>query len=326
MTLQLDDRWLWDFWFAQDGAQTHIFYLQADRSLKDETRRHWNVSIGHAVSEDLTTWQVLPDALRPSEHSGDWDDFTTWTGSIILHDGLWYMFYTGSSHADNGLLQRIGLATSDDLITWTKHPNNPVIEADSRWYELLDLDAWHDQAWRDPYVFRHPDTGQFHALITARSKDGPADARGVIGHAWSEDLLHWEVLPPLTEPGEFGHMEVPQLVTIQGRWYLIFSCPHQQYALARRDRIGDNLQSGTHYMIADQPLGPYRYLTDEYLVGDRTSTLYSGKLIQDRDGQWQFIAFKNYRPDGSFVGELSNAYPLQMMSDGRLKVQLNHTL
>ena len=48
------------------------------------------------------------------------------------------MFYTGTSSAEGGLVQRIGLATSSDLITWTKHPDNPVMVADSRWYEGLD--------------------------------------------------------------------------------------------------------------------------------------------------------------------------------------------
>ncbi len=46
------------------------------------------------------------------------------------------MLYTGINRGERGLIQRIGLATSDDLIHWTKHPANPVLEADERWYEL----------------------------------------------------------------------------------------------------------------------------------------------------------------------------------------------
>jgi len=66
MTLHLPEDWVWDFWFAQDGADYHIFYLQAPRSLGDPELRHWNVRIGHAVSQDIIDWQILPDALHPA--------------------------------------------------------------------------------------------------------------------------------------------------------------------------------------------------------------------------------------------------------------------
>ncbi len=51
--LSLPDKWIWDFWFAQDGDKYHIFYLQAPKSLKLEQRRHHNATIGHAVSNNL---------------------------------------------------------------------------------------------------------------------------------------------------------------------------------------------------------------------------------------------------------------------------------
>jgi beta-fructofuranosidase len=213
MALRLPGKWLWDFWLAQDGPDYHVFYLQAPRSLGKQELRHWNVSIGHAVSYDLRKWQVLPDALCPGL-AGAWDDYTTWTGSVIQHDGLWYLFYTGGCWPEQGLIQRIGLATSTDLIRWHKHPATPLISADPRWYELLDLNLWHDQAWRDPWVFRHPERDDFHTFITARVNHGPADGRGVIAHARSRNLVNWEVLPPVTEPGDFGHLEVPQLTAL----------------------------------------------------------------------------------------------------------------
>lgn len=323
MTLHIVDKWVWDFWFAQDGPDYHLFFLQADRALQEESLRHWHVSVGHAVSQDLRRWDILPDALAPSGSPKPgapeaWDSLTTWTGSVIKHAGRWYMFYTGSRESEQGLIQRIGLATSPDLIHWEKHPGGPLIEADPRWYELLDRSVWHDQAWRDPYVFQHPETGDFHAFITARAKDGPPDGRGVIGHARSRDLLHWDVLPPVTDPGEFGHMEVPQVVRIDGRWYLIFSCPAKHHSQARLARPGAVPQEGTHYFVSDDPLGPYRLLTDAFFAGDAVGTQYSGKLIQGPDGAWQFMAFSNYTAAGDFVGILRDPQPVRVAADGRL--------
>lgn len=324
MALQLTDKWVWDFWFAHTADEIHVFYLQASNQLEHETLRHWNVSIGHAKSKDLINWEVLPDALRPTSPQADrpvWDDKTTWTGSIIQHEGLWHLFYTGSSEGEKGLVQRIGLATSHDLIHWEKYGDQPLIEVDPRWYELLDLSAWHDQAWRDPYVFRHPHTGRWHCFITARAKDGAPDGRGVIGHAVSDDLLHWEVLPPITQSGEFGDMEVPQWLAINGRYYVLFSTPESHHSQARLARAGVMPQGGTHYLVSDSPTEGFHYLTDAFLVGDEYARLYSGKLIQVLDHQWYYMAFNNLDENGNFVGTLSDPFPVEIESDGRLTVK-----
>lgn len=319
MALRLSDKWLWDFWLAKDGPDYHIFYLQAPRSLGQQKLRHWHVSIGHAISSDLRCWRVLPDALRPSPRPA-WDDKSTWTGSLIKHAGLWTMFYTGTSQADEGLVQRIGLATSPDLMRWEKHPQNPILETDPRWYEVLDLKVWQDQAWRDPFVFQHPDSGDFHLFITGRVNTGPADARGVIAQARSIDLVHWEVLPPVTEPGDFGQMEVPQWVAIKGRYYLLFCTSVDMTAAQHIQRTGLAAVTGTHYLMADNPLGPFRYTTHQFLVGDALGSLYAGKLVQELDGNWSFLAFRNIASNGEFIGELSDPYPVTVDENGNLVI------
>lgn len=63
MALRLGDHWVWDSWVADDGENYHLFFLRAARSLRDPARRHYRASIGHAVSPNLRTWRVLPDAL-----------------------------------------------------------------------------------------------------------------------------------------------------------------------------------------------------------------------------------------------------------------------
>jgi beta-fructofuranosidase len=325
MTLRLADKWIWDFWLAQDGLDYHVFYLQAPRSLGDPDLRHWNVSIGHAVSRDLRDWRVLPDALRPSPDSSDaFDNYTTWTGSVIRHQDVWYLFYTGGKRSEEGLVQRIGLATSTDLIRWEKHPDNPLIVADRRWYELLDLDMWHDQAWRDPWVFRHPERGDFHALITARANHGPPDGRGVIGHAQSEDLIDWEVLPPVSEPSDFGHMEVPQLVGVEGRYCLLFSVQGSVHSFRWRRRTRQKPLTGVRYLMTDNPLGPFHSIGDEPLVGDEIGSLYAGKLVQRPEREWVMLITRMHAPDGTFVGELSDPMPV-VVGEGSLSVTRRST-
>ena len=109
------------------------------------------------------------------------------------------MFYTGVSHAENGQVQRIGSARSDDLTTWHRVANHPL-EADSRWYEKRGSHSEAYEAWRDPWVFPDTEGNGWHMLITARSSANDAHDRGVIGHAISPDLRRWTVRPPLSRP------------------------------------------------------------------------------------------------------------------------------
>ena len=316
MTLRLNEKWVWDFWFARDGSDYHIFYLQAPKSLGNPDLRHTHASIGHAVSKDLQNWDVLPDALTPSNRTDAWDNYATWTGSILRHNGCWFMFYTGINRAEKGLIQRIGLATSYDLIKWERYLEDPIIKIDPHWYEVLDLEIWHEQAWRDPWVFEYD--GSFHALITARANYGHKNSRGVIGYASSPDLLNWKVQAPLTKSGEFGDLEVPQLVEMGNRWYLFFSVEHEKYSKSRLERPGMQRQTGTHYFVSDHPFGPYTFLTDDFLFGDEIGSIYSGKVILNPRGEWSFIACNQFTPGKHFVGEISDPVPIAFLPDGRI--------
>jgi beta-fructofuranosidase len=318
MTLYIEDKWVWDFWFAKQGADIHIFYLQAPKAIGNPDLRHWHSTIGHAVSMDLSNWEILPDALHPSDDETAWDSFTTWTGCTLKHEGTYYMFYTGTSRKDKGLIQRIGLATSKDLVHWEKYGRNPLIKFDPERYESLDRTIWYEQAWRDPWVFEYD--GKFHAFITARSRQGKPKERGVIGYAHSHDLSHWQVEDPMTPPGEFAYLEVPQLVHIDQRWFLIFCVEGDRYSDARFARKGGKGNTGTHYMLADSPFGPFEVPKNDLLFGDRAGSYYSGKLIQDKQGRWMFLTAIQKDSSSRYSGIISNPMPVFVDENGELRV------
>jgi len=296
-----------------------MFYLQAPRGLGDPARRHHNATIGHAVSPDHRHWTVLADAVHPGP-DGSWDDLATWTGSTIGHEGGWFMLYTGVNRAEQGLVQRIGLAVSEDLVHWDKHRGNPVLEADPRWYELLDQGRWRDQSWRDPWLFRHGDDEMFHALITARSRSGPPDGAGVLAHARSTNFTEWEVLPPLTDSGEFAQVEVPQLVQLDGRNVILFSCLAEDHSGMRLKRLGVPGRTGTFTFSARHFSGPYAPGDAPVTTHDgRLGTLYAGKLIEGQAGGYRFMAFRG-DGDRHFLGELTDPLPARQGADGHIVV------
>ncbi|WP_051733071.1 glycoside hydrolase family 68 protein [Kitasatospora phosalacinea] len=308
----LPDSWVWDFWFADDGEQYHLFFLYASRALHDPEARHYRASIGHAVSTDLTHWTRVQDALVRADAPA-FDDLATWTGSVVRHpDGTWFLFYTGSTRAPGGKnIQRIGYATSHDLMTWHKS-DTPPLGADPRWYETLQQQQWHDEAFRDPWVFADPAGDGWHMLITARAPHGPAFERGVVGHAVSADLRHWEVRPPLSAPVArgFGQLEVTQTEIVDGRPVLLFSCLAEHASDSRR---ATGTRGGIWAAPAQSLLGPFDIDAAEQVTDDR---FYSGKLIRRRsDDRWILMAFHHTGPDDGFVGSISD--PMPVAWDGR---------
>jgi hypothetical protein len=314
MTFQLKDSWVWDFWFADDGERYHLFFLYASKALHDPDDRHYRASVGHAVSSDLSSWTRIEDALVRG-HAGDFDDLATWTGSVVRdRDGLWHMFYTGSRLAPDGKnVQRVGRAASRDLITWHKSDGNPVLEADARWYEKLDDHEWHDEAFRDPWVFEDPDGDGWHMLVTARARSGDPFARGVVGHAHSADLAEWELRPPLTEPTEagFGQLEVLQVEVVDGRPVLIFSCLADHASAARRATVAGG--GGIWAAAADSVLGPFD-IEHAYQLTDARH--YVGRLLRDREsGAWYLFAFHHDGEDGEFVGGITEPMGIAWRGD-----------
>jgi beta-fructofuranosidase len=312
MTIRLADSWIWDSWYTFDGNQHHAFYLKASRALQDPERRHRHPVVGHSVSDDLINWQTLPDAIIVSDEPDAFDSYTTWTGSVVRDEsGLWWMFYTGTNRADGGDIQRIGAATSPDLLTWTKVSKTALVQADPTWYELLDKSVWHDQAFRDPWVFKNEsDPSLWHMLVTARANEGDPRTRGVIGHATSRDLINWQVEPPLSKPGQgFGQQEVFQYEVVDGVPILLFCCGWRELSAERQAALG---QISTTYSLVVSP-----NLTDAANNGVDFNNakpfdgpqVYAGRLVQGKDGKWNLLGFID-QVDGKFVGEICDPIPV----------------
>lgn len=306
----LQDSWVWDFWTARDGDTFHLFFLYASKALHDPERRHYRASIGHAISTDLVNWTRIEDALV-REDAPAFDDLATWTGSVVQgEDGRWNLFYTGTTLGPEGKnVQRIGRAVSNDLVTFTRVANNPLLEADPDRHETVAAGLWHDEACRDPWVYRDPEGQGWHMLVTVRATEGEPFRRAVVGHAWSPDLETWEWRDSLSQPiSDFGQLEVIQVVEIEGRPVAVFCCMAGEMAPERRGQT----TGGVWAMPADSLVGPF-HPEDAYLLTDRR--YYAGKLVKDARGQWNLMAFLHDGPDGQFIGAISDPMPVAWVGE-----------
>jgi beta-fructofuranosidase len=320
--LRLDDLWVWDSWIADDGDRYHLYFLQAPRSLGDPGARHTHATVGHAVSADLVTWDYLGQCLGPAEAGrGRFDDLAIWTGSVVADSDRWRMFYTAISTAGHHIYdQRIGSATSADLHHWERDEDAALV-ADRRWYKTLAAfpspttgpDLEHSsETWRDPFVIADPDGDGWHMLFTARSVVAGTNDDGVIGHARSRDLRTWTLEPPLTAPHTgFGQLEVLQSRQVDGRWVLVFTCHPQEMTQERRARTGDYC---TWSVPGEGPLGPWDIDRARPFTAEKD--LFAAPLVQQRDGTWAFVGFRNLEPYGQDGFEIIDPIAVRLDADG----------
>jgi beta-fructofuranosidase len=323
MVLALRDKWIWDSWYAHDGEKWHAYFLQADKAIGEPELRHWNVSQGHAVSKDLVSWRHLGTCFAPAAGPA-WDDYTSWTGSVVRDDrGLWHLFYTGSCHAEDGLIQRIGHATSSDMHNWERFGDGLCLDLAGPVAEFYEADhavgVWHDRAMRDPWVMRDPEGDGWLMFFTARVPDvaEPNDG-GAIGLATSPDLRSWTLQAPV-HTGGYGQLEVPQVFQVSGTWYCLFCTSADHFSKKQAEAIPGGPVTGTHYLMAARPRGPWRLAPGPFLDGARPCRRYAGRIL--RMGKTMVImGFADRPTGGSFVGEIMDPEPVSVKDDGLLQV------
>lgn len=323
MAIKLENDWIWDSWYVQDGDTWHGYFLKAPKSLINPDLRHFNVTQGHAVSKDLVDWDHLGTDFAPAPGPA-WDDYTTWTGSVIRgDDGLWHFFYTGTNRAEDGLYQRIGHATSTDLHNWERVGSGLCLDlegpaADA--YEVQHaLGFWHDRAARDPWVMRDPDGQGWLMFFTARAAGvEEANAGGAIGFATSPDLHDWTLQPPVFV-GDYGQLEVPQVFEADGRWYCLFCTAAEHFSESRAAATPGGPVTGSHYLIGESPRGPWR-VAPGFLDGALPCRRYASRIVDTGDGL-VILGFAD-RPDGGdFAGYVMDPEPVLIDADGLLSVQ-----
>lgn len=326
MVISLDGQWIWDSWYAHDGARWHAYFLKADKALGDSDLRHFNVSQGHAVSTDLVNWDYLGTCLAPTTGSGHFDDMTTWTGSVVQGpDGLWHLFYTGASSAEDGLYQRVGHATSSDMHSWRRVetvPGDPGLCLDltgpnAEYYETEHMVGhWHDRAMRDPWVMKDPSGPGWLMYFTARARGiAEANAAGAIGFATSDDLYHWTLQPPAFVGG-YGQLEVPEVFEVAGRWYCLFCTAAEHWSQAQI-ATGIPPVTGTHYLMGDSPRGPW-HVAPGFLDGDMPCRRYAARMLNTPQG-WVIMGFAD-SGRATFKGYVMDPEPVVFGTDGLMQV------
>lgn len=267
--------------------------------------------IAHAVSTNGMNWRRVNNAIFIGD-PGSWDDLMLWTMHVTpdpWRPGCWRMFYTGLSRRDQGRVQRLGLAVSDDLYLWTKSPVNwhdlrghddPELVRQARQqnahHQATRLHAMFDAAshfplepnpehyeastnvgrhwvsFRDPFYYR--DNGSGWLLAAGRIKTGPVVRRGCVSVMEETAENVFESRPALHHPGLYDDIEVPNVIRIDGEYYLIGSI--------RED-------AKIRYWHSHEIGRPWRSFHDNVLMATGN---YAGRVCYDDQGWliWNFFS------------------------------------
>lgn len=322
MAISIKNKWIWDSWYARDADTWHAYFLQADKSLGDPELRHWNVTQGHATSTDLINWDHLGTTFSPSEESA-WDDYTTWTGCVVKgDDDIWHLFYTGTTRAENGMYQRIGHATSTDMHNWTRVGDGLCLDLagpHSNAYEATHVkNHWHDRAMRDPWVMRDPDGDGWLMYFTARAPDiAEPNAGGAIGFATSSDLNNWELQQPVFVGG-YGQLEVPQVFKFEDTWYCLFCTAAEHWSQETIDSAKEAPVTGNHYLISDDPRGPWHLPDGPFLDGALPCFRYAARIVENQS-KLQLLGFLDTGKD-TFKGIVADPVDVDRLANGLLHI------
>lgn len=201
---------------------------------------------------ELVRWRPIPGdpVLFAGAGPEAWDRRIRERGYILAGDGEFRMWYTGYND-DLSPLRRLGLATSPDGLTWTRHPDNPLVP--DAWIEdvhvvpheggyLMVAEGEHDLArqWSSPDGIRWTDEGRLDVRL--------ADGRPI-------------------PPGPYG---TPTLVRWNDRWRLLYE---------RGDRgvwLAESTDRKVWTNLSDEPvlrLGPDPY--------DREAVALNQVLLRD---------------------------------------------
>ncbi|HEX2947999.1 MAG TPA: hypothetical protein VHV83_00255 [Armatimonadota bacterium] len=180
------------------GAYLYTSYdIKAPRVLKSYQGCYWSLYgcyplqggyelrpgyEGVACSHDGLTWQRAQDTYILSVFDTccrEWEQDCIYQPWLVEHEGKFYNFY----NAANGRVEQTGMATSSDLLHWSRSCKNPVIRNHPGGYDELFCS--------DAKVFRDGD--HWVMFYFGVGKDARKGAHIMI--AFSRDLFHWTTHP-----------------------------------------------------------------------------------------------------------------------------------
>jgi len=183
------------------------------------------LSVIDKIAPFRTPYKYPQLILAPTGGKGDFDERSV-DDPIVFHaNGVFQMLYIGW----DGIGYQTGLATSHDLIHWTRAGLVGPRDPSSR-YTRYNLAL--SSILRDKDLRSHGEAikvnGKYLGAWNAYPSAGYEEGAAVIGLATSNDLFHWQLTDPILFPQdgaawERGGLYRPDLMLDRGTYYLYYN-------------------------------------------------------------------------------------------------------
>lgn len=172
------------------GLLFDSYDVRAPRTLKKWQDKYWGLyscypkqggyeirpgAEGAVWSTDGLVWQRASDStpILSVDGAADWEKDCIYAPWLMEHDGKFWNFY----NAAKGNMEQMGIVTSNDMLHWTRYPENPILRNGGP-------GSYDEKFCSDGKVFRDGD--HWVMFYFGVGRDGAH-----IMAAFSRDLYHW---------------------------------------------------------------------------------------------------------------------------------------
>lgn len=286
-----------DSWYCKDGDTYHAFFLTYP--VDGDPAGMWSSqSCGHMSSKDLKNWEYHGTVLAPD--NSIWNDKGIATGSVVKHDGVWYMLYTGIAFMGNGGL---AVAKSNDLMTWERVGDGPQIPTCQSYPVEYNGGTARCIPLADPYIYPEAVDGRYYIFVNSHFEGRGENEHGMTGVFTTEDFVTFKP-HKVAVLDNCERMETVCVWKHGDKFYMYAGIV--QYLF---DENGNRTQRNTnHVYTSDNIDGPYvhraelTFPREDAVDGKRP---YIAKVITAPDGKEVMLA--NVIPQGA-VGPYGISY------------------
>jgi beta-fructofuranosidase len=164
-----------------------------------------------------------------------------------------------------------------------------------------------DWIW-DSWIADDGDRYHRHMLITARVKGTDRNDDGVLAHARSTNLRTWELGLPTSEPAGLARSKC--------RWFASATAPRcwctchpEGQTDERKRRYG---LFSTWSVIGESVTSPWDI--SRAVPFSAEPALFAAPLVQQRDGTWAFVGFRNLEREGHHDFEILDPIPIALVA------------
>ncbi|MHB1150943.1 MAG: glycoside hydrolase family protein [Eubacteriales bacterium] len=213
-----------------DGKYWMFYHSYPDSGYESGPAK---IGLAYTEDESLMKWEFAGEPVYTYGGPGEWDGGGLYKCCVILHEDLYYMYYNAKNLIDGMWKEQTGLATSCDMIHWTRHPENPLVR--------VTPGAWDSVFASDPHM--EYDSRRHKWIMFYYGYNGRAAMDGI---AVSDDMIHFEKYPvPVIQVGAEGEIDSryahkPSVIYHEGKLY-------HYYCACRPHREGDRSDNGGEF-------------------------------------------------------------------------------